>query len=70
LRVESSTEPHTAGAALGRASGEARRQRRDVVRRIVTQTRRQQGLPPTVTDLEVLERVAALLENGGNDAAA
>jgi hypothetical protein len=56
-----------AAVALGRRSGEARREKRDAVARVVEASRRAQGLPPTVTDLEVLEHVAALIENGGAD---
>jgi hypothetical protein len=54
---------------LGQRAVEARRARKAAVTRIVTETRRAQGLPPTVTDLEVLEHVATLIENGGDDAA-
>jgi nitrogen-specific signal transduction histidine kinase len=65
LRAESTiSERHAAGAALGRASGEARRRRRDAVARLVEASRKAQGLPPTVSDVEVLERVAAIVEAG------
>jgi hypothetical protein len=55
---------------MGRAAVEARRQRKAAVTRVVEASRAAQGLPPTVTDIEVLERIAALFENGGGDAAA
>jgi hypothetical protein len=54
----------SAGAALGRASGEARRARRDVIARIVEASRKAQGFPATVTDLEVLAHVAEIFERG------
>jgi hypothetical protein len=54
-------------SALGHRSGEVRRLRAAAVKRIVTATREAQGLPPTVSDVEVLDRVAALLEGGGSD---
>jgi hypothetical protein len=47
---------------LGQLAVEARRACKAAVTRIVTETRRAQGLDETVTDIEVLERVAALLE--------
>jgi hypothetical protein len=56
----------TPGQRLGRASGEARRAKRDAVARVVQASRKAQDLPSTVTDLEVLERVASLIEDGGN----
>jgi hypothetical protein len=57
----------TPAQRLGRASGEARRAKRDAVARVVEASRRAQGLPPTVTALEVLERLAALIEGSGDD---
>lgn len=56
---------HLTGPELGHASGIARRRRADAVRRIVTATRAAQGLPSTITDVEVLERVADLFAAGG-----
>jgi hypothetical protein len=53
---------------LGRRGAESRRERKAAVERIVETTRAAQGLPPTITDIEVLERVAALI-NEGDDAA-
>jgi hypothetical protein len=47
---------------LGQRAVESRRATKAAVRRIVETTRAAQGLPPTVTDLEVLERVAALID--------
>jgi hypothetical protein len=61
------SEPSPAAVALGRRSGEARRERRDVVARVVEASRRAQGLDRHVTDIEVLERVAAFLEAAGED---
>jgi hypothetical protein len=52
---------------MGRAAVEARRQRKAAVARVVEASRKAQSLPPTVTDVEVLERVAALLEGGAGD---
>ena len=43
---------------------ESRRRRGDAARRIVAASRAAHGLPPTVTDVEVLKRVADLLEVG------
>jgi len=40
----------------------------DAAIRLADRTRRAQGLPPNVTDVAVLERIAALIE-GGPDAA-
>jgi hypothetical protein len=60
-------EDLTPAQRLGRASGEARRAKRDAVARVVQASRRAQDLPPTVSDLEVLERVAALIEGDGSD---
>jgi hypothetical protein len=62
--------PSDIAATLGRRSGESRRQRSELTRRIVAASRTAQGLDETVTDLEVLEHIAALLEQGGDDAAA
>jgi hypothetical protein len=45
---------------------EARRQRRDAVARVVEASRKAQGLPPTVSDVEVLERIASQIEGGGD----
>jgi hypothetical protein len=49
---------------LGTRGAESRRATKAAVQRIVETTRAAQGLPPTVTDVEVLERVAALIEAG------
>lgn len=51
-----------AGSALGRRSGEARRERAAAVRRLVAATRKAQGLPATVSDADVLDHLAALIE--------
>ena len=51
---------------LGQRAVAARRARKDVVARIVEQTRAAQGLPARVSDVEVLERVATLIEGGGS----
>jgi hypothetical protein len=59
------TVPHEVAVELGRASGESRRRRSKAIKRLVAETRRQQGLPPTVEDNAVLEQLAAILENGG-----
>jgi hypothetical protein len=56
-------------AELGRKSGAARRRQREAVRRLVAASRAAQGLPPTVTDVEVLERVADVLEAGARTSA-
>jgi hypothetical protein len=53
---------------MGHNGAASRRARKAAVERIVRETRKAQGLPRTVTDLEVLERVAALI--GGTDEAA
>jgi hypothetical protein len=53
---------------MGRAAVEARRARKAAVARLVQASRKAQGLPPTASDVEVLDRIAALLE-GGPDAA-
>jgi hypothetical protein len=47
---------------LGQRAGEFHRRRKAAVKRIVTETRRAQGLPESVHDIEVIERVAAFLE--------
>jgi hypothetical protein len=59
-----------AGSALGRRSGESRRQRSEAITRIVRAARQAQGLPPTVEDNAVLELVAAHLERAVPDEAA
>lgn len=46
---------------LGHRAVEARRARKAAVERIVAETRRAQGLPPTVDDIAVLTRAAAVL---------
>jgi hypothetical protein len=53
---------------LGTRAVEARRARKAAVERLVETTRAAQGLPDTVSDIEVLERVAGLIE-GGDDGA-
>jgi hypothetical protein len=68
VRIGRNTAGTEAARELGRRSAEARRQKHEAVTRVVEASRKAQGLPPTVTDTEVLERVAALLENGGSDA--
>jgi hypothetical protein len=60
---------HRRATVAGLRSGEARRERRDVIARIVKASRAAQGLSETVEDLAVLEHVAALLETGAPDAA-
>jgi hypothetical protein len=50
---------------MGRAAVEARRRRKAAVEQLVRTTRASQGLDETVTDIEVLERVATLIEAGG-----
>jgi hypothetical protein len=55
---------------LGQRAVEARRERKAVIGRIVKATRAAQGLPPTVTDAEVLDRVAELIEGGDDGTAA
>ncbi len=50
---------------IGERAGESHRRRAAAVHTIVKATRAAQGLPEHVTDIEVLERVAALLETGG-----
>lgn len=54
----------TAGAALGKRSAEVRRERAAIVKRLVAETRRRQGLPSTITDNAVLERLAEAIERG------
>lgn len=49
---------------LGRASGAARRRRALAVRRLVCAAREAQDLPATISDVEVLERVADLIAAG------
>lgn len=63
-RADVSALPSHVAVELGRASGAARRRRSEAVRRLVYVTREAQGLPPTVTDIEVLERVAELIAGG------
>jgi hypothetical protein len=48
-----------------RAAGDAHRARKAACQRIVEITRRQQDLPPEIADVEVLERLGALLEENG-----
>lgn len=58
---------------MGRRSGVTRRRREAAIKRIVAESRARQGLPPTVKDVAVLERLADLLaqhEEVGPDAAA
>ncbi len=52
---------------LGTRGAASRRARKAAVTRLVEASRKAQGLPPTVGDVEVLERVAALIEAGGDD---
>jgi hypothetical protein len=49
---------------LGQRAVEARRARKAAISRLVEATRRAQDLPPTIKDVEVLDRVAALIESG------
>jgi hypothetical protein len=52
---------------LGQRAVEARRARKAAVERLVRETRKAQGLPPTIEDTVVLERLADLM--GGGEAA-
>jgi hypothetical protein len=70
VQIGQNTAGTEAARELGRRSAAVRRKKTEAVRRLVEASRAAQGLPPTVTDIEVLERVAALLENGGGPDAA
>lgn len=49
---------------LGRASGTARRRRALAIRRLIHFAREAQDLPATISDVEVIERVADLIAAG------
>jgi hypothetical protein len=49
-------------AELSQRAVEARRARKAAVERVVAAARKAQGLPATLEDVEVLDRVAALLD--------
>jgi hypothetical protein len=67
MSAEISDEVRSYFSEMGHRGAESRRQQKAAVRCIVTKTRRAQGLDDTVTDIEVLERLAAVLEAGDDD---
>jgi hypothetical protein len=66
--LEVSDELRAHLSELGTRAVQARRRRKRVVEDIVTATRKAQALPGTVADIEVLERVAALIEEASHGA--
>ena len=70
VRIGQNHAGTAAARELGRRSGAARRRKNDAVRHLVAKTRAAQGLPPTITDVEVLDRIAALIKPGVPDEAA
>jgi hypothetical protein len=64
-----STTPEMARAA-GKASYAARVEKfkiADAARELCRRTREAQGLPPTITDVDVLAKIASIMLGGGSD---